>query len=221
MSRASTGDVDDRTADLTQQDRLIRALELLAGRATTPAGKPRRNWDALAAVIASFIGLLALMVSGYTAYVQREQLRVQVLPHLTISSSNVDPETSWHVTNEGMGPARVTAMRVTVGGKPATNWGDVQKAAGYRPGEALITSWISHAILPAGKQVAFIKPHPGERSQAKFQELLPDGKHELHVTLCYCSFRDDCWVASFDGMLDGRATTIDGCPITVDERFVQ
>ena len=28
----------------------------------------RRDWDAVAAVIAAFVGLLALCVSGYTAY---------------------------------------------------------------------------------------------------------------------------------------------------------
>jgi hypothetical protein len=61
-----------------QQDRLIRALELLVQREAAPVGKRRRDWDAFAAVIASFIGFLALAVSAYTAYVQRQQLRAQV-----------------------------------------------------------------------------------------------------------------------------------------------
>lgn len=39
------------------------------------------------------------MVSGYTAYVQREQLRAQVRPHLTIESNNVDPDSAWYVIN--------------------------------------------------------------------------------------------------------------------------
>jgi hypothetical protein len=205
-----------------QQNRLIRALELLAERDAAPAGKRRRHWDALAAVIASFIGLLALAVSGYTAYVQRAQLRAQVWPHLVIVSGNVDPGSAWVVTNEGTGPARVTAMRVVVDGAAVTTWGDVQKAARYGTGEGLILSWISRAIIPSGKRIEFVKAYPGERSERKFHELLPDGKHELAVTLCYCSVLDDCWVASSgDPMLDGRAITRDGCPITVAERFVQ
>src|SRR3954469_5768792 len=115
VRESSSDDVEPYITRLEQQEqRLVQALELLAERAAAPAGKPRRDWDALAAVIASFIGLLALAVSGYTAYVQREQLHAQVLPHLTIASSNVDPGSSWYVTNEGMGPARVTAMRVIV-----------------------------------------------------------------------------------------------------------
>jgi hypothetical protein len=222
VSEASTGNVDERTADLAQQDRLIRALELLAERNAAPAGRRRRDWDALAAVIAAFIGLLALAVSAYTAYVQREQLRAQVWPHLTIESSNVDPDSAWHVTNVGTGPARVTAMRVVVDGVPATTWYDVTKAAGYRSGEGVTRSYISRAIIPAGKQVIFARPDRGESSQVRFKDLLPDGKHTLHVTLCYCSVLGDCWVASsHDRMLDGSLITADGCPITVDERFVQ
>lgn len=223
MSNAETGDVEQRIARLERQDqRLAQALELLAQREAAPAGKPRRDWDALAAVIASFIGLLALAVSGYTAYVQREQLRAQVWPHLVIESSNVDPGSSWSVTNAGTGPAHVTAMRLVVDRTSTTTWADVAKAAGYRKGEGLIQSFISRAILPAGKQVMFVRPDPGERSQGKFKELLPEGKHELAITLCYCSVLADCWVASSgDPMLDGRAITSDGCPITVDDRFIE
>ena len=45
------------------------------------SGSPRgnetraRNWDALAAIIAALIGAFALVVSGYTAYLQRTQVR--------------------------------------------------------------------------------------------------------------------------------------------------
>src|SRR3569833_993373 len=95
MPGASTDDIEPRIARLERQDeRLTRALELLAERAAAPAGKPGRDWDALAAVIASFIGLLALAVSGYTAYVQREQLRAQVWPRLEIDYSSSDIDTA-------------------------------------------------------------------------------------------------------------------------------
>jgi hypothetical protein len=68
-------DTQQRLAQLEQRDeRLTQLVDLLAQRATAPA-KSGRDWDAYAAVIASFIGLLALSVSGYTAYVQRQQLR--------------------------------------------------------------------------------------------------------------------------------------------------
>ncbi len=39
--------------------------------------QPQRNWNTYAAVIAALIDLLALIVSGYTAYVLHQQLRAQ------------------------------------------------------------------------------------------------------------------------------------------------
>lgn len=52
------------------------------------------NWDAVAAIIAAFIGLLALLVGGYTAYIQRQGVqteitgvRAQVWPYLEIGDS--------------------------------------------------------------------------------------------------------------------------------------
>jgi hypothetical protein len=67
-----------------------------------PAAKAGRNRDAYAAVIASFIGILALAISGYTAYVQRQQLRAQVWPHLRLEFSGV--HRSFSAINQGTGP---------------------------------------------------------------------------------------------------------------------
>ena len=222
VSNRDPAEVEHRLARLEQQEqRLVQALELLAGREPVVAGKPRRDWDALAAVIASFIGLLALAVSGYTAYVQRAQLRAQVWPHLVIESSNVDPETAWHVTNHGTGPARLTAVRVMVDGAPMTSWDDVLRVAGYPDGGGLILSSIRQLVLPAGQRIPFVRPNQREQDRARFNSLLPGGKHRLDITMCYCSVLDDCWIASSrDLVLDGRPITIEGCPISVAERFV-
>ncbi|MGH8155426.1 MAG: hypothetical protein ACREP0_09375 [Rhodanobacteraceae bacterium] len=46
------------------------------------------RWDAMAAIIASLVGLLALIVAGYTAYIQRQQVRAQVWPYLQMGVAN-------------------------------------------------------------------------------------------------------------------------------------
>ncbi|HEX8110779.1 MAG TPA: hypothetical protein VF516_23770 [Kofleriaceae bacterium] len=222
MSKAETGEVEEQRARMEQQEeRLTRALELLTQRGPGPAGRRRRDWDALAAVIASFIGLMALAVSAYTAYVQREQLRAQAWPHLQLYSSNVDSTMGHSVANQGTGPASVIAMRVRVDGVPATTWGDVWTAVGYARGKGFITSTISHAVIPAGKDIAFARPADDDQSRAKFAELLLREKHSFGVTLCYCSVLDECWIASNEIAMNGWAITRDGCPITVDQRFVE
>lgn len=231
MPESMTDDVDQRISRLEQQDqRLTQALELLARRDAAPAGKPRRNWDALAAVIASLIGLLALVVAAYTAYVQREQLRAQseqlraqVWPHLELYFSTADASMGWSVTNQGTGPAQMIAMRVVVGRAVVTTWDGVKKAAGYVPGEGIATSWISQMVLPPGKEIAFVKPRDDDQSRARFKDLLPGGKHELAVTLCYCSVLEDCWATGvnlrFPSSVSGPREMI--CPIPAVEQFKQ
>ena len=75
------------------------------------------------AVIATFVGFLALCVSGYTAYVQRQQVRATVWPILEFESGNGTIHFS--LANKGVGPAIITHVVVTVDGQPVTNWTEV------------------------------------------------------------------------------------------------
>lgn len=220
MPGSSADDVDPRIARREpQEERWTRALELLAQREAAPAGKPRRDWNALAAVIASFIGLLALAVSAYTANVQREQLRAQVWPYLQRSHNNVGL-VGMFVTNQGTGPARVKAVRVVVNGVPMTRWADVKKAAGYSRGEGIITSSLNWVVIPAGKEIAFLRPDEQERSPARFRELLAGGNHTVELTLCYCSVLDECWATGANLWESTAPGSIDSCPIPAVERFL-
>ncbi|HEX7837029.1 MAG TPA: hypothetical protein VF469_06170 [Kofleriaceae bacterium] len=217
MSESGTGELEERIARLEQQDeRLTRALELLAGREAAPAVKAGRDWDAYAAVIASFIGLLALAISGYTAYVQRQQLRAQVWPHLQLWKSTVN--LGFYVTNQGTGPACVTAVRVTVDGAPVKTWEDARNVAGFS--ERWIKSTLSKRVLPPGKDFTILQPMEDEQSLAKFRELLLDEKHAVSITVCYCSVLDECWVASFGTVPESdQVRSPVACPIGATERF--
>jgi hypothetical protein len=184
--------------------------------ASPPAAKPRRSWDGYAAVIATFIGLLALLISGYTAYVQRQQLRAQIWPHLEIMTSNVPPAIGVHIVNGGTGPARVTAVRVTVDGKPVTSWADAQKAMGADRG-GVITSQLSGTVVPAGKDATILQPRD-EAASARFNQLFLSGKHPVDMTICYCSVLDECWVTT-SGSAPDAVPDPDACPIRSAERF--
>jgi hypothetical protein len=212
VSQSDTGDIEDRMTRLEQQEQqLTQALELLARQDRKPV-KTERNWDA-AAVIASFIGLLALAVSGYTAYVQRQQLRAQVWPSLQLKFSRT--EMRFFTTNQGTGPARITAMRVTVDGTPFPSWPAIQKALGFAGGERLRSSDLVETTLSAGKELTIIDPADNEESRTRFMQLLPGGQHTVSMTICYCSVLDECWVTT----LGSPATAIDTCPIPATEGF--
>jgi len=209
--RPEVGDeVEQRLARIEEtEQRVARALELLERR----SARPRRNWDVLAAVIASIIGALALAVSAYTAHVQRQQLRAQVWPYLRIGFS--DMELTRYVTNAGTGPARVTAVRVMFDGAPVKDWNEVRRKAGFAKEEVLIRSGLRGGVLSADKKFVIIRSGDDERSQNKFRELLPGGKHAVEITMCYCSVLDDCWTAGID--VPGSEPS--DCPIAASERF--
>ena len=85
-----------------------------------PRPRRRRDWDGVAAIIAAGVGLLALFVSAYTAYIQHQQVRAQVWPYLL--AGNDDGNQSIYVYNKGVGPAIVQSAQIFVDGKPQTDW---------------------------------------------------------------------------------------------------
>jgi hypothetical protein len=88
----------------------------------------RREWDGVAAVIAALVGLLALCVSGYTAWLQREQVRAQVWPYLETGISGSKHELI--LVNKGVGPALIRSVKVYVDGKPQHDWDAVYASLG-------------------------------------------------------------------------------------------
>lgn len=148
---------------------------------------PRRGWDALGVIVASAIGLLALLVSGYTAYVQRQQVRAQVWPYATIAYQ--DQERRLSIFNKGVGPAMLQTVRVTVDGKPYRNWAAALSALGL-PGVEHGHSTVSETVLSPGESLAvLIFEDPSD--YARFRKAM-----DAHgrMDFCYCSTLEECWV---------------------------
>jgi hypothetical protein len=147
----------------------------------------RRNWDAVAAVIASLIGLLALCVSAYTANVQRQQAKAQVWTRLFFASS--DPGRALLVMNKGVGPARIESVRMYVDGKAQRDWPHVFAALGLPPREDRVQSTLNGIVVAANERVDFLvfadaKDWADFRAQASRASL----------RACYCSVLDECLV---------------------------
>jgi hypothetical protein len=65
--------------------------------------KARRGASRYDAIIATLVGLCALCVSGYTAYMQRQQVRGAVWPILQFDHRNGPIQ--FTLANKGVGPA--------------------------------------------------------------------------------------------------------------------
>ena len=86
-----------------------------------PEEKQTRGASRYDAIVATFVGFLALCVSGYTAYMQRQQVRAAVWPILQFDSSNA-PDIHFTLANKGVGPAIIRDVILKVDGQPVKNW---------------------------------------------------------------------------------------------------
>jgi hypothetical protein len=160
---------------------------------TIPSDNPKisrksRNWN-VSVVVGTLVGLLALMVSSYTAVIQRQQVRAQVWPYLL--ASNDDPEQAIEVLNKGVGPALVRSVQVWIDGRPQRSWDAALQTLGIPP-HGYQNSTLNENVLSAGEQITWIRI--AERSTyLRFRDAY---RTRIGMAVCFCSTLGDCWVYS-------------------------
>ncbi len=168
------------------------------------------NWDAIAAVIAALIGLLAIFISGYTAWSVRQQTRAQVWPHLELSWST--NRQGILALNPGVGPAIVRSVVVRVDGKPQPNWSGVLKALGLAKDHVHIQqSTLAGFVLSPGETYRFLII-PDRDQYEKFAAL---AKERMDIRACFCSTLGDCWqntLAPYEASRRHGDYSGEGCP---------
>ena len=153
----------------------------------------------MAAAVATLVGVMALLVSGYTAYVQRQQVRAQVWPILLYGTGNSPALTLW-LTNKGVGPAVIRHVLVTVDGEPMPRWRDVMtKLLG--PGEYNYSqNTITDAVMAPGEEMSLFAPLDKTgapiplRPPGSVGDRFNDERFRVGVEICYCSTLGECWV---------------------------
>jgi hypothetical protein len=168
------------------------------------------------AVIATLVGLCALCVSAYTAYVQRQQVRAAVWPILEFDSSN--GPIHFTLANKGVGPAIIRHVIVRVDGQPVRNWKEaLERILG--PGEHLGSeSDMSGRVFAAGESMTVFTPHDPENNPLNFDKSNPLwvklNKDRLRVTaeICYCSTLGECWTLRAGGLTPSTTTETRRCP---------
>jgi len=179
-----------------------------------PEERETRGASRYDTVIATFVGLCALCVSGYTAYVQRQQVRAAVWPILEFDSSNA-PDIHFTLANKGVGPAIIRHVIVKVDGQPVKNWKEVlAKILG--PGEHLGSeSDMSGHVFAAGESMTVFTPRDAENNPLNFDKSNPlwvqmnKERSRVTVEICYSSTLGECWTVRAGGPISKSTTT--GC----------
>ena len=191
-----------------------------------PEEKARRGASRYDVVIATIVGFLALCVSGYTAYMQRQQVRAAVWPILEFSSSNA-PDIHFTLANKGVGPAIIRNVIVRVDNQPVRNWNEVfEKLLG--PGEHHGSeSDMSNHVLSAGESMDVMTPYETEGNPIKFDRSNPlwaklnKDRERVTVEICYSSALGECWILRADGLGVSTTSETGHCPARSTISFQQ
>jgi len=163
-----------------------------------PAQARRLTTSDLGSALALAVSVFALALGAYQTRLMQSQARASVWPFLSIGytySSNVDRDAFiWTVNNNGVGPAKVESVTLTLDDKPMRRWEEVLTALGVTTTPSTAMSSISGEVIPPNTNrettIAPIKVH--EREAAR---LFKAAEKRFHMNLCYCSDYDDCWIA--------------------------
>jgi hypothetical protein len=191
-----------------------------------PEEKETRATTRYETVIATLIGCVAVCVAGYTAYMQRQQVRAAVWPILEFDSSN-GPNIHFTVSNKGVGPAIIRHVVMKVDGHPARDWIDVlDKLLG--PGKHRYSeSDISGHVFAAGESMDVFTPCDPEGNPIAFDKSNPfwiemdKNRGRLTTEICYCSTLGECWTLRAGGLTHGTTTQTRRCPTPSEVTFQQ
>jgi hypothetical protein len=181
-----------------------------------PEEKETRHASRYDAVIAMLVGFLAVCVAGYTAYMQRQQVRAAVWPILEFDSSN--GPIKFTLANKGVGPAIIKHVSLKVDDQPVKNWAEVLEkilGPGYHPGES---SDMSGRVFAAGEAINVFTPHDDARNPIAFDKSNPlwvklnTDRSRVTVEICYCSTLGECWTLRAGGTTPSTTTPTRRCP---------
>src|SRR5438552_162591 len=191
-----------------------------------PEERATRGASRYDAVIATLVGLCALCVSGYTAYIQRQQVRAAVWPILEFDSSNA-PDIHFTLANKGVGPAIIRNVIVKVDGQPMKNWYEVldrlvgpgkhpgsendMSSRVFAPGESMT---VFAPFDPDGKPIAFDKSNP-------LWVKMNKDRGRVTAEICYSSTLGECWILRAGGLTPGTTTETRRCPTPSAASFQQ
>ncbi|HET7161960.1 MAG TPA: hypothetical protein VFI32_04755 [Rhodanobacteraceae bacterium] len=170
-------------------------------------------------MIAALVGLIALLVSAYTANIQRQQVRAQVWTRLFFGASDVDR--ALMVTNKGVGPARIESLRFYVDGKAQRDWSHVLSAIGFTGGSDFEQSTVNGTVVAANERVLFLHFQRAE-DWASFGDK---GRGRIKLRACYCSVLDECLlfdersIAPGRGAISAQVSPVDRCDRIEAEEF--
>jgi hypothetical protein len=164
--------------------------------------------EILIAVCALLMSTLATAASWWQSRVVATQLSSQVWPYVALSSTAGPGGLELDVTNEGLGPAVVRSVQLTVDGKPYPTFLAAERAllGAHAPlPHGAFATLGEGSVIRIGGSVRLIKID----NPALVRAILPQA-NRIDLRVCYCSILGDCWTRSSLGAQD--PVRVNACP---------
>jgi hypothetical protein len=170
------------------------------------------------ALASGFVPMLALILSAYTVYIQRQQLKVQAWPRLAVETDTQHGSSpdELHVTltlkNRGVAPAEIRSVRVGYAGDDVSNWPDWLAHIARKHGVAGAVH-LTKAGNPAGEILGVGEEYVLMATDSARTAALLTLDDDPNMSFCYCSVLDDCWVLDLPrGSAPVTTTPVARCP---------
>ncbi|HVX39029.1 MAG TPA: hypothetical protein VHB25_05580 [Gemmatimonadaceae bacterium] len=149
-----------------------------------------REPETFVAVAALIVSISAVVVGIYEAALQRRHDRAEVWPHLEIGTYTSPKDAKLSLQNNGIGPAIVQSIVVTVDGKPRRNWDSVLVAVAGVANKNQETSAAGRGIR-AGDAVELLGV-----LRAALPPTFLDQVGRIAVHVCYTDVFGDAWTVT-------------------------
>jgi hypothetical protein len=194
--------------------------------ASTKASVKRALMTQFSSVLALGASFLALSIGAYQARIMnvqtqlmQKQARAAVWPYISIGYSISDQGEklgyTWEIDNDGVGPARIQSVTMSLDGKPMHSWDEVFKAIfGNAAVPATYTQFDGKVIAPnTNRETTIDAMRILTLEQAK---VFYKAQDRFKMAICYCSVYDECWIANRQ---ESQVLPVDRCDTTGTVQF--
>ena len=153
-------------------------------------------WQTVLSVAGIFIAVVALYAALTESAAVRQQTAATVWPFVQLLIEDYDTEANagftMSLSNAGVGPARMRALRLIINGEPVRDWEHAVTLLDGKITAQVARNFVSGRVISPDETVDIIStmdPDLARRFQAAVANL------NTSVTYCYCSIFDECWLA--------------------------
>ena len=176
-------------------------------------------WQTVLSLVGVFIAVIALYAALAESDAARKQIAAAVWPfvQLTVHDHLSEGRAEFRIslTNAGVGPARMRAMRVLLQGKPLRDWHHAMELVGETGTHRLGQSFVSRRVLIPGETINMVETTDRVLVEKFLGTLAQPGNS---ITYCYCSIFDACWLLDSEKDLQSPEP-VEQCPEFGEEAF--